>query len=372
MVFNYSMNVGIRFGNGSSEQLGNICREYGLSNGLLVSDPFFVGSGLAQEVIDKSEGALVCVFSDLQPNPTVESVNACVELLEKNDLKFIVALGGGSSLDCAKAASVAAHTGRKVQDFHSGGVRIAGSNIPVIAMPTTAGTGSEVTNVAVLSDAEKGIKGPMASDHMYAKLAIIDPLFTVSVPKSVTASTGLDTLSHALEGYWSVNHQPICDAYAIYAAKKVFENLEHTCSHLDDVRAREEMSLASLIAGLAFAVPKTAAAHACSFPLTNIYHIPHGEACAFTLDSLVLINCETERARLDALARMVGFASPEAMAAEIARLKEITGMRRTLAQAGIREEDVPELAARCKHPNLLNNPTEMTQERLIKMFMNLR
>jgi len=372
MDFSYSLKVEILFGKGKIDQLDQICKSHNLKNGLLVCDPMFAENGLAAKVVAFAPDTITCVFSDITPNPTVENVNACTQLIRDKNISFIVALGGGSSLDCAKAASVVAYTGHPVQYFHSQGGKVIEPGIPVLAVPTTAGTGSEVTNVAVLSDHKLGIKGPMASDFMYPKLAIIDPLLTLTVPAKVVASTGLDVLSHALEGYWSKNHQPICDAYAIYAAKIVFENLYRSYSDNQDIDAREKMCVASLIAGLAFAHPKTAASHACSFPLTNIYHIPHGEACAFTLDALIGINSEVDFSRINEFARMAGFTSPHEMQNKVTELKKKTGMCCTLMEAGIDIADLPKLVGACKHPNLLNNPVEMTEERLMNMFLSMK
>lgn len=371
MDFTYSLPVKIMFGRNRLDTLADICREAGFRNGLLVSDPVFERNGLADRVLAASSGCLTGVFSGLSPNPDVEEVERCVETLRRNGNEFIVALGGGSSIDCAKAAAVTAGSGRPVRHFHSEKGVVTGPALPIIAVPTTAGTGSEVTNVAVLTDAQKGIKGPMASDLMYVRIALIDPVLTLSVPSQVTASTGLDVLSHALEGFWSRNHQPICDATAVYAAKLVFDNLDAAYRDGGDLDARENMCVASLLAGLAFAHPKTAASHACSFPLTNVYRLPHGEACAFTLDSLVRINCETDGERLDMFARMVGFSDAGAMADRILDMKRTMKMKCTLADAGIGEEELERLAESCRHPNLLNNPVEMTVERTIAMFREL-
>jgi NAD-dependent methanol dehydrogenase len=372
LEFQYSLKTSIVFGCGSVEKLGRYCAERGWKNGVLVADPFFRTNGLADAIVRYSDGAISAVFSDIQPNPSIENVDACVKQIECLNASFVVALGGGSSMDCAKAASVTAYTGKSVRAFHSENEPICTAGLPILAIPTTAGTGSEVTNVAVLSDSEKGIKGPMASEKMFASLAIVDPNLTLSVPTRVVASTGLDVLSHALEGFWSKGHQPLCDAFAMYAARLAFDNLERAFFCGNDIQAKENMALASLIAGLAFGPPKTAASHACSFPLTNIYHIPHGEACAFTLDALVRINSEAESERMQQFARVVGFASTDAMADEILRLKRTCGMRCTLAEAGISVDDLPDLVEKCQHPNLLNNPVEMTHERLMDMFLRLQ
>ncbi|MDR1518540.1 MAG: iron-containing alcohol dehydrogenase [Planctomycetota bacterium] len=372
MDFVYTLPVKIVFGGNKIEQLSGILGAAGLDGGLLVSDPAFRRNGLADRVIALSGGKIAGCFSELSPNPDVEEVECCVATVRESGAGFLVALGGGSSMDCAKAASVVAGTDRTVRHFHSEKGLIREPGLPVIAVPTTAGTGSEVTNVAVLTDAAKNFKGPMASDYMYVKLAIVDPTLTVSVPKQVTASTGLDVLSHALEGYWSRNHQPICDAMALYAADLVFKHLETAYRDGSDIGAREQMCVASLLAGLAFAHPKTAASHACSFPLTNVYHLPHGEACAFTLDWLIRVNAGAEGGRVEHFARKLGFADAAAMADRTLAMKKAMGMRYTLAGAGIAQADLEQLAELCKHPNLLNNPVEMTRERLLEMFESMQ
>jgi Alcohol dehydrogenase, class IV len=371
MDFTYSLPMKIIFGRNRLEKLGDILKEAGLDGGMLISDPVFVKNGLADRLIEFSGGRIKGCFSELSPNPDVEEVDKCVAMIRSVGAKFLIALGGGSSMDCAKAASVVAGMDKPSRHYHSEKGAIVGHGLPLVAVPTTAGTGSEVTNVAVLTDAAKKIKGPMASDLMYARLAVIDPVLTLSVPPQVTASTGLDVLSHALEGYWSKNHQPICDATAIYAASLVFKHLETAYRDGADIEAREQMCVASLLAGFAFAHPKTAASHACSFPLTNVYHLPHGEACAFTLDRLILINADAEGGRVEAFAKAVGFPNAEAMAERTLAMKKTMGMKCTLADAKIDQADLPQLIEWCKHPNLLNNPVEMTPERLTEMFMSM-
>ncbi|MDR3078170.1 MAG: iron-containing alcohol dehydrogenase [Planctomycetota bacterium] len=371
MEFVYSLPVKIIFGRNRLESLADVCRGAGLQSGLLVCDSIFAKNGLAERTLAAAKGCLTGAFSELSSNPDVSEVDACAERIAGGGCRFLVALGGGSAMDCAKAASVVAGSGKPARHYHCEKGAIAGPGLPVIAIPTTAGTGSEVTNVAVLTDSGKGIKGPMASDWMYVKIALIDPLLTLSVPPQVTASTGLDVLSHALEGFWSRNHQPICDAAALPAARLVFENLQEAYDNGENAEARENLCLASLMAGLAFAHPKTAASHACSFPLTNVYHLPHGEACAFTLDSLTEINRRAEDGRLDRFAVQLGFSDALAMAGRIREMKKAMRMKCTLAEAGIPEGDLERLVESCRHPNLLNNPVEMTPELLLKMFRGL-
>lgn len=372
MKWYYTQPVDVLFETGSIKKLAGIAREHGWKKGVLICDPFFRQSGLAEKIIGLSGGALATVYSDITPNPHVDEVDACATLLKKTGADFAVSLGGGSSLDCAKAACAVAVNGGSARDYHTGGKKIEKRGLPLIAVPTTAGTGSEVTCVAVLSDPEKGVKGPIANPLLYPSLALIDPELTLSVPKKVTASTGLDVISHAIEGFWSKGHQPVCDALALHAAKLAFDNILGTYEHGDDLTARENMCEASVIAGLAFTLPKTAASHACSFPLTSVYGLPHGEACAFTLDVLCTINAPAEGGRLNGFARALGFADAAGMGRRITEIKRRTGMRCTLAEASIKEEDLPDLAKRCHHPNMLNNPVELDDAAIIDMFMRTK
>lgn len=372
MEWKYSQPVNIVFGNNKINSLYEILNDMNLKNGLLVSDPIFVENGLAQKVLEYSKGLLVNVFSDITPNPTVNSVDACADVIRKNNLEFVVALGGGSSLDCAKAAASVCLTPYSIVEFHSGSRKFGPEHLPLIAIPTTAGTGSEVTSVSVLSDPERGVKAPMVSNNFYATLAIIDPTLTLTVPKKVTASTGMDVLAHALEGFWSKNHQPICDALALHASRLVFDYLLKAYDDGSNIEYREKMCEASLIAGLAFGIPKTTGSHACSYPLTSVYHIPHGEACAFTLDAFTRINAEAEGGRLNTFSKQLGFKDAYEMADRILEMKKHMGLKCTLEDAGIKEEDIENLAVLSQHPNMLNNPVEMNKESIIQMYKSLR
>ena len=372
MEWLYSQPVKIYFGTGKVKSLGKILTDLGLQDGLLVSDPIFFKNGLAAAIIDYSQGALTDVFADIIPNPTVQNVDDCAALIRRNNLRFAVALGGGSSLDCAKAACSVCKTNYAAAEFHSGKRKIENGAIPLIAIPTTAGTGSEVTPVAVLSDPARGIKAPLMSDNFYPKCAIIDPELTLTIPPAVTASTGMDVLAHALEGFWSKGHQPICDAMALHAARLVFEYLLLAYRDGNNLEAREKMCEASVMAGLAFALPKTAGSHACSFPLTNLYHLPHGEACAFTLDSFARINAEAEGGRLHGFAKMAGFKDAFAMAERIREMKKAMHMKITLRDAGIPEDRLEELAGLSQHPNMLNNPVPMNLQKILEMYCSLR
>jgi len=312
------------------------------------------------------------VFTEVEPNPTVANVDALAERIRVHQADVLVAIGGGSALDCAKAAAcLCRHRDTSVRPFHSEGRAFGTERIPLIAIPTTAGTGSEVTPFAVLNDPEKGVKGPIASESLYPTLALVDPELTHSLPVAVSAATGLDALCHAIEGYWSRNHQPVCDLLAIEAARLVFANLATVLAQPDDAKARNAMSYAALLAGMAFQLPKNAMVHACSFPLSNRYHLPHGVACALTLEGAIRLNAPCLGDRFAAFATACGFADAEAMAAAVHRLKRLGGLPCTLAEAGIPENAVETLIAESFHPLLQNNPRPITSADLRALYREL-
>lgn len=188
-----------------------------------------------------SKGMLVASFGDISPNPDVTEVDACADIIRKNNIEFVVVVGGGSPMDCAKAAASVALTNDSIRKYHGTGVSLPEEHLQLIAIPTTAGTGSEVTCVSVLSDHANGKKAPIVSNGFYPVAAIIDPELTYTMPSAVTAGTGIDVLSHAIEGYWSKGHQPICDTLAIHAADLVFKYLFRAYENPNDEEARAKM-----------------------------------------------------------------------------------------------------------------------------------
>lgn len=376
MNWEFNLPVKLAFGNNRHEQIFDYICEIGGEVGVLVCSRSFAGNGLADKLVKLSNGKIKAVFSDIRPNPTTDNVNACVDVMRSIGADFAVALGGGSPMDCCKAACAIAKGDDKIEAYHSGGKAISADEaIPMIAVTTTSGTASEVTNISVLTDLAKNLKQPMNDPAMYPKIAVIDPVLTLTVPPQITASTGLDVLSHAIESYWATLNQPICSACSVYAARLVFEYLERAYNHPDDLLAREKMAEASIVAGVAFSHPRTTGSHACSFPLTNIYGVPHGEACAFTLDYFVKFNAEhaDEDGRITAFARDCGFDTPDAMADEIAAMKRRMGMRTNLSQIGCTtDEQIRELTQKSMSMLMKRNPIELTEENIYNMYINLR
>ncbi len=376
MQWEFNLPVKLVFGSGKRSDLAKYIDEIGGSRGVLVCGNSFCKNGVADEFLRLGGGKIVEIFSDIRPNPTTDNVNDCVRLMREVDADFAVALGGGSPMDCCKAACAIVRGDDNIEPYHSLGKPISAKEaIPMIAVTTTSGTASEVTNISVLTDINKNLKQPMNDPAMYPKIAVIDPELTLTVPPQVTASTGLDVLSHAIESYWSTLNQPICSACSIYAARLVFEWLEKAYTEPENLTAREKMAEASIVAGVAFSHPRTTGSHACSFPLTNIYGIPHGEACAFTLDYFVKFNAKhaDSDGRLDALAKDCGFDSAYEMADEISAMKKRMGMRSRLSEIGCTsDEQIAELTKKSMSMLMKRNPIELSESDIGEMYNKLK
>lgn len=375
MQWEFNLPVKLVFGCGKRKELGSYIDEIGGRCGVLVCGKSFEINGMAEEFVKLSSGRIKAVFSDIRPNPTTDNVDHCVSLIRKTGADFAVALGGGSPMDCCKAACAIAKGNDSICSYHSGGKAVSAEEaIPMIAFSTTSGTASEVTNISVLTDVEKNIKNPMNDSAMYPKIAVIDPELTVSVPPQITASTGLDVLSHAIESYWSTLNQPVCTACAVYSARLVFEWLEKAYNEPGNITARERMAEASITAGVAFSHPRTTGSHACSFPLTNIYGLPHGEACAFTLDYFIRFNADNgDGGRISALAKDCGFDSAYAMADEISAMKKRMKMKTGLSEIGCTtDEQIKELTEKSMSMLMTRNPVALSEKDIYNMYNYLK
>lgn len=374
MTWDFSLPVKIYFGTDKINELPEIIKEFGYKRGVLVCSNTLCKNGTADKIIENCNGVIVAVFSDIRPNPTTDNVNECVKVLRENNADFAVALGGGSPMDCCKAACAIAKGTDIIENYHTGGKPINKDEvIPMLAVATTSGTGSEITNISVLTDLKKNVKSTMNDPLMYPKAAIVDPRLTLSVPPKVTASTGLDVLAHALESFWSVLHQPICEACAVHATRLVFKWLYKAYCEPDNLEAREKMAEASIIAGVAFSNPRTAGSHACSFPLTNLYGVPHGEACAMTLDYFTRFNAEAENGRLHDFARDCGFSDAYQMADAITELKRKMCMACTLTEIGVKtEEEIETLTKMSMTPLMERNIIPLSYNDIKEMYLNMR
>ena len=372
MKWEYLQPVKIIFGNGAIYRLAEEITKLNCCNGLLITSESFEKRGFAEHIKEISNDSINLSYCHVSANPTVTECDKCADILRQNHCDFVVAMGGGSVMDCAKAATTFCMTNNQSTDYLGTGKAIPESHLPLIAVPTTAGTGSEVTCVSVLSDHERGIKAPMNSTGFYPTVAIIDPELTYTVPPHTTACTGFDVLCHAIEAYWSIHHQPICDALAIYAIRLALDNITQVYDNPQDKQARENMAEASVTAGLAFNMPKTTSAHACSYPLTNLLGIAHGEACAMTITHFIRFNADNGCDRIENLARMLTYKDAHQMADAIDAMREHTGMMMNLKSFNLTDEQLEAFIQGSKHPNLLNNPVPVPEEYLRTLYNGLR
>ena len=372
MFWNYAQPVSIRFGNGRIAELGREINALGGRTGILITSPSFEKRGFVQKIIADSNQLIKAVYSNVNPNPDITECEDCIALIRKHQCDFVVALGGGSVLDCAKAAALMATAGLPVSAYMDDASLLPAKGLPLIAVPTTAGTGSEISSVSVLSDHQKKVKKPLATPAFFPTLAIIDPELTLTVPRHTTACTGMDVLCHALEAFWSRQHQPICDSFAINATRLVMQNLRTACDEPGNLTARERMAEASVLAGLAFTVPRTNCSHACSYPLTNDLGIPHGEACALTIDHFMRINAKDDDGRIKMLANMLGYPSAFDLADAITQLKKDIGIMPDLKAFNLTDEQVESLVQNSQNPILKLNPVEITPDMLRDMYNQMR
>lgn len=367
MEWIYKQPVEIYFGKNGISHMSNIVKKLQLSRIMVVAGNHVENAYLQQL---KEHLPIKAIFTNISPNPDVEQVDECAGQIREENIDGVIAIGGGSVLDLAKAAGCVADTNDSIRVYYGTGKVLPIGKIPVIAIPTTSGTGSEVTSVSVLTDRKNGKKNPVGSEGLYPKYAVVDWELTKSMPPYVTACSGIDVLCHAVEAFWSIGHQPITDVLAIDAIKTVFEYLPIAFHQPDDDIAREKMSEAALLAGLAFGIPKTTGSHACSFPLTNIYNIPHGEACALTLDYFLDYNAQFPESRIDVLVKALGMNNSRELSQAIKQLKKELKLRCDLIDLSLTKEKIEELVVLSQHPNLKNNPVDISEEVLREMYIS--
>ncbi|WP_404331938.1 iron-containing alcohol dehydrogenase family protein [Mesobacillus maritimus] len=285
-TFQSAVPTNVIFGvNSVEESLPIKMKEYNRSNVFIATDPGLVQAGIPGKIQNllKENGIHSILFSEIEPNPHAETVMKGAEAYKGQSCDMILAVGGGSAMDFAKAVGVVVNHPGHILDYRRGKKRVM-NEIPILfAIPTTVGTGSEVTNVSVVTDHEAGRKYVVASPVLAPKIAFVDPVLTHSLPRHVVAATGMDALVHAIEAFTSVHSTPITDGLALQAIKMIKEHLPASYAHPDNLEARAQVHLASTIAGMAFGLGGVGLVHSCSHPMSAIYHVPHGLANAILL-----------------------------------------------------------------------------------------
>ncbi len=361
----------IVMGPGAIDGIGREVESLGAKRVLVVTDPGIIESRLFSRVEAslKDAGLEVRVFSDVTPDPRYEIVEACVSKSGTTDPDCIIGLGGGSPMDIAKCAALVIASGGSIYDY-LGVDLVPKPGVPTIMVPTTAGTGSEVTPIAILSDEREKLKKGVVSSHLFPRVALLDPELTVSMPPHITAATGMDAWIHAIEAFTSVNATPMTDMLASRAIVLIHENLRTAYAQGGSIEARAAMLEGSLLAGMAFANAGVTAVHAFAYPIGAEFHIPHGVANSIMLASVMEFNMLGNLPKFARMADLVGENTRDlsqrdaAMVAVDAMRSLATDVRipRSLGEFGIKEEHIPELAQGVmKVTRLLdNNPRILT------------
>jgi alcohol dehydrogenase len=352
--FDYYPRTRIVFGPGKVESLGELAGELGARRALVVSDPGIVAAGHAQRGVDALVRAKIetHIFSDVNENPTTDNVEAGLALARRYDPEVIVGLGGGSSMDCAKGINFLYTNGGRMHDYWGVG-KATRPMLPMIAVPTTAGTGSETQSFALISDSQTHVKMACGDKKASFRVALLDPELTLTQPPRVTALTGIDALSHALETYVTRRRNPASVAFSLESWRLLSKNFGRVLSDPDDLEVRSRMQLGACFAGLAIENSMLGAAHALANPLTTHYDVPHGEAVALMLPHVIRFNGpQCGRWYHDLLELCAG--TPDApdpetgadgLAGFVSRLAAQAGLASRLSERGVVEDKLPELAA---------------------------
>ncbi|HYF48232.1 MAG TPA: iron-containing alcohol dehydrogenase [Planctomycetota bacterium] len=353
--FEYRQPVRLVYGENSIERLGDLVREHGGTKVLLVTDKGIVQAGHAERAAQSisKAGLSVATFDGVDENPTTRHVSACVEFAKKHDVTFIVGLGGGSSMDTAKGANFVLSNGGKMADYW-GTNRAAKPMLPFIAVPTTAGTGSECQSYALISDEDTHRKMACGDDKAYARVALLDPVLTVSQPLAVTANTGIDTITHALEAHVTTARTPVSQIFSRESWRLAEAHLETVLHEPKNIAARGAMQLASAYGGMAIAQSMLGAAHSAANPLTAVYNVVHGQAVGIMLPHVVRFNAQDTEAALGYadLACAVKIArgaddprqAVDSLLERLFKLLAAAHIPESLEQCGAARSRVPELA----------------------------
>jgi alcohol dehydrogenase len=348
--FDFQPRTRVVFGSGCSDRAGHLARELGFSHSLLVADPGLAAAGHIAHV-QRSLGAAgiaVDVYSGFSENPDSEMVAAGAREARPLAVDSIVALGGGSALDCAKGINFLLTNGGNIADYRGYG-RAATPLLPMIGIPTTAGTGSDAQSYAVISDAATHMKMACGDPSAAFRIAVLDPQLTSSAPPRVTAAAGIDAVAHAVETAVTTRRTTVSDTFAHQAWRLLSEAFERVLLHPIDMDARAKMLVGSHFAGIAIEQSMLGAAHACANPLTARFGLAHGAALAILLPHVVRWNAEVAAEGYTALVgsprrRHRDLDAPETLAARIEDFVRAASLPARLADAGVTEEALPELA----------------------------
>lgn len=346
---------------------GEQVAELGFKKALIVTDKVLGQIGIVKKVTDVLDNKNIeyAIYDETKPNPTVKNVNDGLALLKEKECDFVISLGGGSAHDCAKGIALLATNGGEIKDYE-GVDKSKKPQLPMVGINTTAGTGSEMTLFAIITDEERHIKMALVDKHLTPIIAVNDPMLMLAMPKSLTAATGMDALTHAIEAYVSTSATPITDACAEKAIELISNYLVNAVENGQDVEARDMMAYAEYLAGMAFNNASLGYVHAMAHQLGGFYNLPHGVCNAILLPHVQEYNKATSASRLAKIAKIMG-GNIEGLTDEqgadlcidmIKSLSQTIGIPEGLGVLGVKESDFETLAT-----NALNDACSLTNPR---------
>ncbi len=377
--FSITQPTQIHFGAGSINSLPEIIRQTGATKPLLVLDPGLVKAGLDTNIRTPLDTAGInyTVYDRIDPEPGLRLADAGTELARTNNCDCVIGVGGGSAMDVAKAISILLTNGGRAVDYLGLG-KISKPGVPKIMVPTSAGTGAEVTFTAVFINEETGSKGGMNGDPLYPDVALLDPELTLSLPPQVTATTGIDALTHALEAYTSTQAHPISEMYSIRAMELIADNIRSAYADGRNIEARGNMLLGSLLGGKALAIAGVGLVHAMAYPLGGMFGIAHGLANAVLLPYVTEYNLIGNLQKHALLAEILGQDvaglslrdAAEVTVEELHLLNQDLGIPKSLQELNISEEKLPEMAeiALTVARPVENNPRQPSKEDIVAIY----
>lgn len=354
------------FGLGARRLAGRYAKNFGARRVFVVTDPGVVAAGWAKDVTDSLEeaGLTYTVFSGVTSNPRAEEVMAGAELYQNEGCDVIVAVGGGSPMDCAKGIGIVSTNKKHILEFE-GIDQVPTPGPPLICIPTTGGTSADVSQFAIITNVQEKIKFAIISKTVVPDVSLIDPVTLTTMDSYLTACTGLDALTHAIEAFVSNAHSPVTDMNALEAIRLISSNLLRAIVEPDNIKVRANMMLGSLEAGLAFSNAILGAVHAMAHSLGGFLDLAHGECNAILLEHVMAFNFPAATDRYLRIGEAMSLdlrgmslnEKKSAIVAEVARLKKAAGVERRLAQLGVHRTDVPVLTRKAiKDPCLVTNP----------------
>lgn len=369
----------ILLGEGAANDIASRIEGFEAQKVVILTDRGVYDSGLTQQLESnlESEGLEVVIYNKVESEPTVQSIEDCFREIKEDPIDLVIGLGGGSSMDTAKVIAVKFTNEDSVKDF-IGTNNIKKPGLPTILVPTTAGTGAEVTPISIVTLKRKNRKAGIISSHLFADLAVVDPLMTLSLPPGLTASTGIDALTHALESYISVNSNRLSDIFALKAIELILKNLKVAFKKGDNIKAREAMMLGSTFGGIALSIAGTAAVHALAYPLGGKFGIPHGIANSILLPHVMKYNKDEIIEELAQVAQVMELDTEGADQKELAQytldfvnqLTKALGIPTKLGEFGVSANDLNELSELAlKVKRLLqNNPKPLGKENIKAIY----